>query len=150
MPRDLRAFVRDSILVLEREAPAFYASFAAALRGRRLLVSGDGDPFTLAFSTRAVEFVRSDGSAELCLRVDRPTILALVEADLALEDALRLDRLMVRGNLENVVDLFDGLSVYLRGAVRCPSFPALLSAFRTHGAGVSREVRYEPEAPFLT
>jgi hypothetical protein len=130
VPPDLRQFVEGSLDTLAREAPAFHSRLCVTLLGRRLRVRGDGEPFALHFGRGLVASVPPDGSEDLHLSVDRRSLLALVDGELTLEDALRQDRLELRGDLRHVVDLFDGLLIYLRGGIRCPSFPQLLSDFR--------------------
>jgi hypothetical protein len=139
VPFDLRYLVEESLRALASEAPAFYSRLGSALCGRRLHISGEGEAFALDFADGLVRSVTPDGSEDVHLTVDRRTILALVDAELTLEEALYQDRLVVRGNLTEVVDLFDGLLIYLRGGIRCPSFPRLLSDFRESN-DVSSEV----------
>ena len=140
MPPDLRRFVEQSLRALAREAPAFYVRLCATLAGRRLLVGGDGEPFALCFRSEIVMTVPPDGSEDVYLAVSRRTMLALVDGEVTLEDALRQDCLAVRGRLTHVADLFDGLLIYLRGGIRCPSFPPLLSEFRRSTPASNYEV----------
>ena len=103
-------------------------------------MSGDGDRFALDFENGIVTSVLPDGTEHLDLRVDRRSLLALVDGELSLEDALRQDGLELRGDLRHVIDFFDGLLIYLRGGIRCPSFPQLLADFRASSAGAPYEV----------
>ena len=139
MPPDLRRFVEDSLAVLSREAPVSYSTLCATLAGRRVCISCDGDVFALCFGSAAVSTVAARPSDGVHLTVDRPTIFALVDGEFTFEEALREDRLDVRGEVTAVADLFDGLLVYLRGAVRCPSLPPLLADFRGARPGSCHE-----------
>jgi len=130
VPPDLRQFVERSLSALARDAPAFYSRLCATLLGRRLLVRGDGEPFALDFERGIATIEAPDGSEDLYLGIGHRTILALVDGEVTLEEALRQDRLVLRGSLTRVADVFDGLLIYLRGGIRCPSFPQLLSDFR--------------------
>jgi hypothetical protein len=127
---DLRHYADRSLHALAREAPAFYAHLCATLRGQRLHVNRGREEFALHFQGETVVTAPPDGSEDLHLGVDRRTILALFDGELTLEEALLQDRLTVRGSLAQVSDMFDALLIYLRGAIRCPSFPSLLSDFR--------------------
>jgi hypothetical protein len=116
---------------LEREAPTFHTKLCGTLNGLCLCIRSDGQPFALRFSAGSVASVQPDGSEQVHLSVDRPTIKALVDGELTLEDALRRGRLELFGTPTNVAHVFDGLLVYVNGGIRCPSFRHLLSAFNT-------------------
>ena len=132
MPRtDLRAFLERSLNLLAREAPGAYSRLCGTLAGRRLCVEGDGMAFTLRFDADAAVSRAALGDEEISISVDRRSILALVDGELTLEEALRQDRLVVRGAVADAARAFDALLIFVRGAIRCPSFPALLSEFRS-------------------
>jgi hypothetical protein len=141
VPPDLHHFVEDSLRALAHEAPAFYARLCATLQGRRLRLESEGQPFTLHFRTGTTTTMPSDGSEDLHMAVSRRTILALVDGELTIEDAVRQDALFLRGSLTHVADLFEGLFIYLSGGVRCPSFPQLLGEFRIGTQPMHHEVR---------
>jgi hypothetical protein len=130
VPPDLRWFVERSLTALEREAPAFHAQLCSTLRGRRVRITGDGDPFALRFDAGTVTNTEPDGSEDVLLSVGNQALLELVDGQLSIEEALRQDRLEMRGQLRGVVDVFDALVIYVRGAIRCPACPPLLSEFR--------------------
>jgi hypothetical protein len=144
VPRELRPFVERSLQLLEREAPHFHARVCLTLRGRRVLVgglAGSGErPFALSFDGGMVDCVEPDGAEDVHFGIDRVTILALVDGEWTLEHALREERFDVRGRLGDVADLFDGWLAYVRGAIRCPSFPQLLSEFRADSPEYQHEV----------
>jgi len=102
----------------------------STLAGRRISVEGDDRPFAVQFSSTAAWFVEVDGQQHVVTRLEPSTVLALLDGDLRLEDALRNDLLVVRGSVRYAADVFDALMIYLRGAIRCPSSPSLLAQFR--------------------
>lgn len=130
MPAELRHFIERSLRALQVEAAPCYAQLCERLCGRRLRIGGDGAPIVLVFTRNAVSCLDARGPADVDLRVDRMTLLALADGEITLEDALRRDALVVRGRVADLADAFDGLTWYLRGGVRCPSFPTLLAAYR--------------------
>ena len=140
MPPDLRRFIEQSLGALEREAPAFHLPLCATMRGRRLSVAGDGDPFALCFDASVVSSADTDGSEDVHLRVGNRTLLALVDGELSLEAALREDSLELRGRVTHVANTFDALQIYVRGVIRCPSQPQLLTTFRASTSLPSSEV----------
>ena len=58
----------------------------------------------------------------------------LLAGGTTVRDALLEDRLRVRGTTASLLRLTDGLAAYLHGAVRSPSFPALLHRFHAIAA----------------
>ena len=127
---DLRQFVERSLAALDREAPAFHEQLCSMLRGVRLRITGDGDPFALRFDAATVVSAQPDGAEPVHLRVGHRALLDIVDGRLSIEEALRQDRLEMRGDLRVVSDVFEALVIYVRGAIRCPSSPHLLSEFR--------------------
>jgi hypothetical protein len=139
VPRDLRRFIEMSLSALKQEAPAFYVRLCDGLDGRTVDIRGDGEPFALSFCQSAARSGPAHGAADVRLAVDRSTILALVDGEVSLEDALEQDRLYVRGNLQHVLQVFEGLVTFVRGAIRCPSSPQLLADFRSSDPGRFQE-----------
>jgi hypothetical protein len=120
------AFLRTSLAILESEVPAQRRAMAEHLAGRVLAIAVDGDIVDLAFDgtvlgvpVRRVELTST-----------RAAILAVVDGDRTLADALLDGSLFLRGALDDVLACHDALMAYLHGAVRAPSFPLLLRRFR--------------------
>ena len=139
-PRSLRSFLDRSLTILAREAPDSYRRLCTTLAGRRLRVSGDDEEFGLDFHDRSVVTTAARGDEAIVAGIDRRTIVAMVDGHLTIEEALRLDRLSVRAAVTDALMAFDGIEIYLRGAVRCPSFPGLLDQLRTSLNEEEREV----------
>lgn len=143
MRHDIRRFVERSVEALEREAPRQFKEMCTALSGRRVGIRSGDEAFSLMFYEENVAIVGQGPADEVLLEVDRGTILQLVDGTLTLEDALRQDHLEVRGNVERVAEFYDGLLIYLSGAVRCPQFRRLLTEFRSTTPYADDEVSYE-------
>lgn len=134
-PRDVRGFLEASLAVLAHEAPPAYQRLCRTLAGRRVCIADGSQRFTLRFESNAVVTTPETGAEEIRTGVDRRTILALVDGALTLTDAVREERLVVRAAIADAAAAFDALLIYVGGAVRCPSFPRLLSEFRASGGG---------------
>lgn len=142
MPRELRHFVERSLRILDREAPAFFIRLCEMLDGRRMAVADETSVFALHFTRDAVACLAPDGSEDVRVVVNAATLLALIDGELTLENALRQERLGVRSPVGVAADVFDGLVVYVRGAVRCPSAPRLLVEFRQSDAAKSSRTNW--------
>jgi hypothetical protein len=93
----------------------------------------------MRFERLAVARGRAAGGAPaIDVRTTRATVLALIDAELSLVDAVLADHLSLRGALPDLLAFHEGLTTYVHGAVRAPSFPALLAAYRrpAHAPGV--------------
>ena len=141
MPRSLRMFFERSLDALAVEAPAFHESLCRTLNNRQVCIRATGERFTLTVTGRRIDLVAPSGAEHIRLDVTAGVILALVDGELLLEEALRTGRLSVYGGVAHVPDLFDALVIYVRGAIRCPSFPVILSDFRRSSTELLHEVQ---------
>jgi hypothetical protein len=132
------AFLEESLELLQTEIPVAYRAMCAALAGRAVTITVGGDAARLVFDDAGVAFRRNEGPADVCVRTTRRTILDLVAARLTLLDAALADRLELVGSPDDVIVFHDGLMAYLHGAVRAPSFPALLGRY-ARGAEEDRD-----------
>jgi len=129
--RDLRGFVENSFEILAREAPGSYERLSRTLAGHSMCVIDGRRRFRVEFDPGRVSCGPPAGDESIAAAVDRRTILELVDGLLTLDDALREDRFVVKASPRLAAVVFDALSIYLRGAVRCPSFVNLLSELRS-------------------
>jgi len=130
------ALFRRSLGHLEAEVPASYRHLVSALGPLVVEVSVDGGVFTL--STGQDRLAVRDGAlagAGARVRTSRSAILAVLDAEVSLAEAVESGRLDVRGSLDDVLRAHDTLIAYAHAAVRAPSAPALLSALREHDPG---------------
>jgi hypothetical protein len=144
VPHSLRQFIEDSFVAVRRDAPRVFQQLCTTLSGRCVAVRSSHEEFWLRFQKRDVHVVAAGVAEDVRLSIDRQTILALVDGELTIEDALRDDRLELYGAVERVTEFYDGLQVYVAGAVRCPDFPRLLTEFRISSHAYDQEVPYEP------
>lgn len=95
-----------------------------------LKASLDQEPVALTFSPAQVLLSERHVEADVTLRTSSRTVVALIDAKTTLVDAALDDELVLAGELTSVINFYDGLMLYLHGAVRSLEFPRLLALFR--------------------
>ena len=124
------SFLRRSLEALERDLPDVGRRLAQCLATLAVTVQV-GDETTV---------VRSNGDRLVCeeagdatgvvVRTGRATLLALIDGETTLTDAVLGGDVLLRGAPEDLVRFDDALWLYMQGAVRSPSMPDLLRRFR--------------------
>lgn len=76
------------------------------------------------------------GPVATCVEVStgHRALLRLLDGTDSLEEAVLTGRVHLRGDVQDLLAFHRALDIYLRGAVRSPSFPALLGSFRAAAA----------------
>lgn len=133
--RSFARFLLRSLSALRRDLPWIHARLCARLAPRELRLEVDGEGIGLRCGEDEIRRVEPPCAPAAFARTDRATILDLVDARLSLLDALLEERLVVQGAIGDVIAFHDGLLIYLHGAVRDPSFPALLRELRRGAEG---------------
>jgi hypothetical protein len=134
-------FLRESFEALRRERPAIYDEMCRVLQPRLARIDVDGGPVDVRFAGGEARVTRASRRATPAIevRASRETILGMVDARWSLMSAIAEDRLSIHGFIDDLIAFHDGLTVYLHGAVRAPSFPDLLRRFRRRRtAGMTR------------
>lgn len=129
-------FLAESFAALRREVPDIYREMCRRLAGRGVGIRVDGEPVTLRFAANHARFDDRPGPVSIAVDTDRRTILALIDAEQTLVDAVLGDALLLRGDTDALLVFHDGLMAYIHGAVRAPSVAWLLERFRSEGAGL--------------
>jgi hypothetical protein len=129
-PPDFGDLLEQSLAQIARSSPAGYARLAERMGTDRVRIDVDGTPARLCFSRGRHALARDGSEADLELRTDGAGVLALVDAELSLLDAVLADRLFVRGGVEAVARFESALVAYLEAAVRTPGLPELLGEYR--------------------
>jgi len=152
---DFADFLARSFDVLAREHPPAHARLRRCMDGRVVHLEVDGHPVDVRFETTGIRvdtprpgarhagaYTEADTGAALAAgdpgrdepvmlaRLDRATILDLVDGVVSLPDAILADRFHLRADVDTIARFHDALLLYLRGALRCPGFPALMDAYR--------------------
>ncbi len=127
----LLRLVQRSFEALRRECPEAYRRLAAALGGRVVRIDAEGESLAVRGSTSGVEATSCGTPAAIEAALAEGEILDLVEGRRSVEDSLLLGRMEVRGAIEDLLALHDGLLWYVAGGVRSPSFSVLRDDLRT-------------------
>jgi hypothetical protein len=135
--RDFFEFMGSALDCLRAEVPVAYVEMGRRLGSRRLRLHVDGSVRVLRWADPRLLLEDPTQRRWDCeLAVQRPTIEALLEGRMDLVDALLADWLQLRGAPAAVSDAYDALSMFLRGAIRSPSLPALLDDYLGHTEGI--------------
>jgi hypothetical protein len=135
MAESVAALLRRSLDHLAAEAPASYRHFVAELGTLVVQVDVDGEVFAVRGGSRLQ--VVDGGAADACARItaSRRAVVDVLDAELALSEAVETGRVDVRGGLDDVLRAHDALIAYAHAAVRAPSVPGLLDGLRNGGVG---------------
>jgi hypothetical protein len=124
-------FLADSFSTLRREMPNGYHAMCRSLQPRTVALTVDGEPVGVHFEPARAVIARPVAQPTIEVRTTRAAILALIDATHTLHEAVLNDALYLRGDPSDLLAFHDGLMAYVHGAVRSPSFPHLLQAFRS-------------------
>jgi len=124
------SFLERSLAVLESERPDVATRLAATLASLAVTIRVGDEQLGLCSDGRRVRVDRGAGPAPVDVRAERATLLALIDGARSLVDAVLADELLLTGDPADLARFHDALWLYLQGAVRAPSFPALLDTFR--------------------
>jgi len=130
MAERISSLLRRSVEHLEQEVPASYRLLLAQLGPMVVELDVDGEVFSLRGGHRLQV---SDGAAEVAgarIATSRCTIIDVLDARVALGEAVEAGTVSVRGSLDDVQRAHDSLLAYVHAAVRAPSQPTLLSELR--------------------
>ena len=129
--RSLRTLLDESFTVLRREVPEAHRLMCAELEGAGVAIRVDDESVVVTCDGTGMRVDEWSGreqpSAEI--RTSREAILHVLNGKLAMANAVLTDAVRARASLETLVRLNRGLTMYVHGAVRAPSFPELLKRF---------------------
>ena len=126
----IRAFIEASFEALREEFPEAYFLMCQRLAGMTATLLIDDERIALVFERRAVQVRRRHPGANVRVRTSRRAIQDILDARLTLQAAVDNGSLQLWGSIANLEDFHEALLVYVRGAVRSPSFGPLLARFR--------------------
>jgi hypothetical protein len=131
MAERVSSLLRRSVEHLEREVPDSYRLLVAELGPMVVELNVDGEIFTLRGGDRLRV---SDGAADTAgarITTSRVTILDVLDARVALGEAVESGTVSVRGSLDDIQRAHDSLLAYVHAAVRASSQPTLLAELRS-------------------
>lgn len=128
-PVDFFGFFRASLACIAGEEPQAHRALTQAMRGLRARLTADGTARTVWFD--GSEWIIDEGTeAHVAIAFDRAVVLDLVDAGLAMPEALEQERLRIYGPVEAVERLNQVLLIYLEGLMRAPGASLLLEEYR--------------------
>lgn len=131
---EFMTLVGHSLERLEHEYPPSYVALHHRLRRHCLQLEIDGERFSLFPDGGSLQLGEAGREVTVELRTSRRILLDVLENRLSLLDAVLQGSLFLRGTAQALSDFHEALVIYIRGAVRCPSFPALLPLLRRQAA----------------
>ena len=120
----------ESLERMREELPEGYRRVCKILSGQIVHLYIDKEPIWVSFSTGAVVSTQQTDETTATVQTSRQTILDVLDGKESLVSAIQSHQLDVRTDIAVMAILHDGLLAYVHGAVRCPSFPAILERFR--------------------
>ncbi|ORB28336.1 SCP-2 sterol transfer family protein [Mycolicibacterium parafortuitum] len=130
MAESVSELLRRSVRQLETEVPDSYRHTLDALGPLAVALSVDGERFSLSGGDRLVVTDGEPADAAVSITTSRATMLDVLDAHVALTDAVEAGAVEVRGSLEHVLRAHDTLRAYVHAATRAPSHHGLLDALR--------------------
>ena len=128
-------FIDASLTTLRNEFPTAYFLMCALLSPREVRLSIDGEEVTLNFSPDGAYLLAQPHHPTVELRTSRQTILDVIDARMTLYESVLANDILLQGSPNDLAICHEGLLIYVRGAVRSPSFPFLLERFRQTSSG---------------
>ena len=125
------AFLETSLVAMQQECPPAYHHMCEVLAPRQVQIEVDGEVVYLAFEpARVSKLPASQAVPTLRMQMSRRAILDLTGGRYTLQEAILNGAVSLHGDLKDLVIFHEGWLTYMRGAVRCPSFPDLLDRYR--------------------
>lgn len=128
--RDFAPFLREALDTIAAGAPAHHRRLARLLRPVSLHLRVGREAMGVTSDGAVVEVSGGQEAATVRLETSRQTILALLDAETSLEDAVLDESIVLVGAVDDLLRFHDGLMAFLNGAVRCPELDGLLARYR--------------------
>ena len=134
-PSNIAEFVKTALVLLREEFSRAYFLICANLAGRTISIEVDGEQVFLDCKVLELLFPDHIENPDIRITTSRRTIVDALDAGVTIEEAIRDGRLFASGRKDYIASGHAALLFFVRGAVRSPSFPALLDEFRRFEAG---------------
>lgn len=128
---DFFSFLERALQGLTSEVPAASAELARVLRGVALQLHVDGEARALLAHGEHCSLQHDISRCVAELRTQRKVLVALLEAEQTLMDAVTRDELLLRGSPSHLASIYEALVVFVQGAIRSTSIPKLLDHYLT-------------------
>lgn len=130
MAERISSLLRRSVDHLADEVPASYRLAVDALGDLVVGLHVDDERFFLTGGDRLVVADGEPATADVRITTSRDAIVGVLDADVALQEAIDTGAVTVFGSLDDVVRVHDTLHAYVHAAVRAPAQTELLDALR--------------------
>jgi hypothetical protein len=132
MAETVSTLLRRSLLYAAGEAPDGYRRFAVILGPLVVELAVDGEILAVTGGdVVAVDDRTAPGPADVRIATSRAAILAVLDAETTLSEAVLADRVHARGPIEDLLQAHDALLAFVHAAVRAPSTATLPAALRS-------------------
>ncbi|HLV33541.1 MAG TPA: hypothetical protein VKY59_00445 [Spirillospora sp.] len=122
--------LETSFAVMSSECPEAYQRICQLLAGDEVGITIDAESLSVRFEAGQAVVLRTPQQPTVHVAATKQTLLDLIDARYTLEHAITRDLLHVRGKMNELIRFYEAVQLYIHGAVRCPSFPDLLSDYR--------------------
>jgi hypothetical protein len=126
----IREFLSRCLRGMQQYSPQNYLTLCTILDGVTVSVQSERDQFSLSCGQTGHRLQDGVAGADVRLRLSGETLLALLEGEVALLDAVRTERMYLAGTTNNLGRLESALRCLIHGAVRSPETAALLARFK--------------------
>lgn len=131
MANDARQALEDALDVLRADAAASYYRVLLELEGLALDVQVGDERFDCHCADAQLAFGAARGdTADITVRTDRPTILALIDGHVSMMNAVLARQLAVQGDALTLARLSRAVVAFSEGALRSRGMRALLQRYR--------------------
>jgi len=126
----LATSLREALSCLADETPRLYNDIVAAVGERRIGLKTDREDFCVRVVRGRLDVVADRRGADVQAVTSDGALLALLDGDLDVLDAVWTDRVQLIGDIETLAGLDDALRIFLNASVRAPGMPAVLDRYR--------------------
>ncbi len=129
MPEAFRDHLGEALATVQRDVPTLAAELARAVGDRVIEIQVDGTPFWVGVGPLGVELRGHDDGCVAWGTASGEAIDALLNGEKTLEEAVFDGSVQLRGALNDLVALDQGLRVFVQCAVRAPGILPILASW---------------------
>lgn len=143
---DFASYLERSLLTIEQEVPVLFGLLQQRMGQHLVLITVSDERAVEVSLHRGKPWVRAGGpdTSTVTVTVPRAALDALLRGDDTIEAAIGNERLRIQGPLDTVLTLLESLSLWIHGALRCPSLPSLHAQYLVHGDSSAKVARPSP------
>ena len=126
----IKDFLARCLRGMQQYSPQNYLALCTILDGVSISVQSETDHFKLACRLTGHRLLDRVEDADVTIRLSGKTLLALLEGELGLLEAVRREHMYLAGSSANLGRLESGLRCLIHGAVRSPGTGELFTQFK--------------------